>query len=63
VTPAQLDALLAAQRKDGEHGHRNCPKCGLGYMRYVGPMYACAKCAWVEMGHAPWPSRALKQSD
>jgi ribosomal protein L37AE/L43A len=62
MTPAQLDALLHAQKKDGEHGTRNCPKCHQGYMAYVvtaaSGVYSCVKCHWLEIQHGPWPDRS-----
>lgn len=57
MNPAELDALIHASKGDGEHGARNCPKCGLGYMRHLGRLYACVKCSWVEIQHPPWPKR------
>lgn len=55
MNPALLDALIASNRKDGDHGDRNCPKCGLGYMRHVeSSLYACLKCAWMEDTDGPW---------
>jgi ribosomal protein S27AE len=61
MTPAQLAALLASRRKDGEHGAHNCPKCGEGFMAYQkigsGSFHACTKCSWIEFGSPPWPKR------
>lgn len=60
MNPAELDALIHSQKKDGEHGARNCPKCERGFMAYVvtgsSGMYACQKCSWIEFGHPPWPA-------
>jgi hypothetical protein len=61
MTPAELDRLLHAQMKPGEHGARNCPKCKLGYMAYQqfgsSSGYVCVDCAWLEFSHPPWPDR------
>lgn len=54
MNPAALDVLLH-DGPDGTHGDRTCPKCGLGFMAYVGRVYSCRRCAWLEFRSPPWP--------
>lgn len=63
MTPAELDARIAARQDDGQHGDHNCPKCALGYMAYAPcgstSFYSCQKCSWIEFSNPPWPSRRV----